>query len=221
MCGSTTLTARANEPPSDEDHDPVEELASIKDDLERACEENRQLHEQLQEACHSKNTPDESEMVPKLTGRAGSDYGIQDKMGLRGSGKRYDKLDWTRPWKEIPLRDKATLFDVNRKQNHYSNGWLKVPAKYEYLKQNSLKRDQSESHRKKAFGVEEARKAREKRKAQQRNKPEDDSEDEQYKYSDEDEMDVEDDVNLNKLNYVSTVDLDTSVARQPKVTSRH
>lgn len=83
-----------------------------------------------------------------------------------------------------------------------------MPAKYEYLKQNSLKRDQSKTRRKKAFGVEEARKAREKRqeinirnawgkgKAQQRN--EDDSEDEQYEYGDEDEMDVEDDVDMDK-----------------------
>jgi hypothetical protein len=41
-------------------------------------------------------------------------------------------------------------FVKNRRKNHYANGWLTVPEKYGYLKQNSLKRNSSASRLKKA-----------------------------------------------------------------------
>ena len=80
-----------------------------------------------------------------------------------------------------------------------------MPTKYEYLRQNSLKRDQSKSRRKKAFDVTEARKAREKRQeinlrnARGKGKrvqqsSEDDLEDEGYNYDDDEEEDDEMDV---------------------------
>jgi hypothetical protein len=41
----------------------------------------------------------------------------------------------------------------NRRGNHYANGWLDVPAKYDYLKANSQKRNPSGSRRKKALSA--------------------------------------------------------------------
>jgi hypothetical protein len=41
----------------------------------------------------------------------------------------------------------------NRRGNHYANGWLDVPAKYDYLKGNSQKRNPSGSRRKKALSA--------------------------------------------------------------------
>jgi len=42
-------------------------------------------------------------------------------------------------------------FVKNKRKNHYANGWLEVPAKYAYLKQNSMKRNPTASRSKKAL----------------------------------------------------------------------
>jgi hypothetical protein len=42
-------------------------------------------------------------------------------------------------------------FVKNKRKNHYANGWLEVPAKYAYLKQNSIKRNPTASRSKKAL----------------------------------------------------------------------
>jgi len=39
----------------------------------------------------------------------------------------------------------------NKQRNHYAHGWLEVPKKYTYLKQNSSKQDSSGSWSKKAL----------------------------------------------------------------------
>jgi hypothetical protein len=39
----------------------------------------------------------------------------------------------------------------NKRRNNYRNGWLDVPEKYGYLKNNASKRNPTASHRKKAF----------------------------------------------------------------------
>jgi hypothetical protein len=44
-------------------------------------------------------------------------------------------------------------FVKNKRKNHYANGWLEVPAKYAYLKQNSKKRDPAASRSKKALTI--------------------------------------------------------------------
>jgi hypothetical protein len=41
----------------------------------------------------------------------------------------------------------------NRRGNHYAHGWLDVPAKYDYLKRNSQKRNPTGSRRKKALSA--------------------------------------------------------------------
>ena len=38
----------------------------------------------------------------------------------------------------------------NKRKNHYGNGWLEVPQKYAYLKQNASKRNQTASRKKRA-----------------------------------------------------------------------
>jgi hypothetical protein len=42
-------------------------------------------------------------------------------------------------------------FMKNKRKHHYANGWLEVPARYAYLKKNSLKRNPSASRSKKAL----------------------------------------------------------------------
>jgi hypothetical protein len=42
-------------------------------------------------------------------------------------------------------------FLKNECRNHYRNGWLDVPEKYGYLKNNASKRNPTASRRKKAF----------------------------------------------------------------------
>jgi hypothetical protein len=42
-------------------------------------------------------------------------------------------------------------FLKNKRRNHYRNGWLDVPEKYRYLKNNVSKRNPTASRRKKAF----------------------------------------------------------------------
>ena len=42
-------------------------------------------------------------------------------------------------------------FLKNKRRNHYKNGWLDVPEKYEYLKNNASKCNPAASRRKKAF----------------------------------------------------------------------
>jgi hypothetical protein len=44
-------------------------------------------------------------------------------------------------------------FVKNKRKNHYANGWLDVPEKYKYLKQNSRKRNPAGSRSKKALNV--------------------------------------------------------------------
>jgi hypothetical protein len=44
-------------------------------------------------------------------------------------------------------------FVKNRRKNHYANGWLEVPGKYAYLKQNAMKRNRTASQSKKALAV--------------------------------------------------------------------
>lgn len=44
-------------------------------------------------------------------------------------------------------------FLKNKRRNHYRNGWLDVPEKYGYLKNNASKRDPTASRRKKAFST--------------------------------------------------------------------
>lgn len=52
----------------------------------------------------------------------------------------------------------------NKRKNHYAHGWLEVPEKYTYLKQNSSKRDPGGSRSKKALmGVPVAKKRGQKR----------------------------------------------------------
>lgn len=42
-------------------------------------------------------------------------------------------------------------FLKNKRRNHYRNGWLDVPAKYAYLKNNASMRDPTGSRKKKAL----------------------------------------------------------------------
>jgi hypothetical protein len=42
-------------------------------------------------------------------------------------------------------------FLKNKRRNHYRNGWLDVPEKYAYLKNNASKRDPTGSRKKKAL----------------------------------------------------------------------
>jgi hypothetical protein len=42
-------------------------------------------------------------------------------------------------------------FVKNKRKNHYANGWLEVPDKYTYLKQNSKKRNPAGPRSKKAL----------------------------------------------------------------------
>lgn len=42
-------------------------------------------------------------------------------------------------------------FIKNKRKNHYANGWLEVPNKYEYLKANSRKRSKTAPRKKKAL----------------------------------------------------------------------
>jgi hypothetical protein len=42
-------------------------------------------------------------------------------------------------------------FTKNKRKNHYANGWLDVPARYTYLKQNSMKRNPTASRSKRAL----------------------------------------------------------------------
>jgi hypothetical protein len=51
----------------------------------------------------------------------------------------------------------------NRRGNHYANGWLDVPAKYNYLKGNSQKRNPMGSRRKKALSAAAAALAKERK----------------------------------------------------------
>jgi hypothetical protein len=46
----------------------------------------------------------------------------------------------------------------NRRGNHYANGWLDVPAKYNYLKGNSAKRNPTGSRKKKGLSAAAAQK---------------------------------------------------------------
>lgn len=41
-------------------------------------------------------------------------------------------------------------FTKNKRRNHYRNGWLDVPVKYAYLKNNASMRDPTASRKKKA-----------------------------------------------------------------------
>jgi len=42
-------------------------------------------------------------------------------------------------------------FVKNKRKNHYANGWLEVPDKYAYLKQNSKKRNPAGSRSKRVL----------------------------------------------------------------------
>jgi len=44
-------------------------------------------------------------------------------------------------------------FVKNKRKNHYANGWLEVPGKYAYLKQNAMKRNQTASRSKRALAA--------------------------------------------------------------------
>jgi hypothetical protein len=45
-------------------------------------------------------------------------------------------------------------FVKNKRKNHYNNGWLEVPGKYVYLKQNALKRNRTATRLKRALARE-------------------------------------------------------------------
>ena len=47
-------------------------------------------------------------------------------------------------------------FVKNKRKNHYSHGWLEVPPKYAYLKQNAMKRNPAASRMKRAFAGNDA-----------------------------------------------------------------
>ncbi|CAA7267807.1 unnamed protein product [Cyclocybe aegerita] len=81
------------------------------------------------------------------------------------------RINWELPWAQIPASKKAKLFQVarehhpvlkrymndwateeiikhymkNKRAHHYASGWLEVPAKYDYLKENASKRDPNRS----------------------------------------------------------------------------
>ncbi|THU93067.1 hypothetical protein K435DRAFT_800029 [Dendrothele bispora CBS 962.96] len=95
-------------------------------------------------------------------------------------------LDWQKPWADIPPADKAMAFSVlrerdpflkrfendwaseamirqylkNKRKTNYLQGTLEVPSKYAYLKENSAKRDQSKSRKRKAIEESRERKRR-------------------------------------------------------------
>ncbi|KAJ3501991.1 hypothetical protein NLJ89_g9088 [Agrocybe chaxingu] len=96
------------------------------------------------------------------------------------------RINWELPWTEIPAGEKAKLFQVarerhpvlkrymndwateeivkrymkNKRSHHYSSGWLDVPEKYKYLKDNSSKRDPNGSRVKRAKAELAAKKSR-------------------------------------------------------------
>jgi pyrroloquinoline quinone (PQQ) biosynthesis protein C len=48
-------------------------------------------------------------------------------------------------------------FVKNKRKNHYAHGWLEVPAKYAYLKQNAMKRNRTASRSKRAMKTVDSR----------------------------------------------------------------
>ncbi|KAF9470410.1 hypothetical protein BDN70DRAFT_939735 [Pholiota conissans] len=93
-------------------------------------------------------------------------------------------MNWEVGWREIPAVQKSKVFQVardrypilkryvndwataemvkqyikNKRAHHYHNGWLEVPAKYAYLKENTKKRNPSGSRVKRAKNVMAAKK---------------------------------------------------------------
>jgi len=104
------------------------------------------------------------------------------------------RLNWETRWADIPLKDKALLFEIvsvqvftlpretylhhkareqhpflarfvndwateeivkqymkNKRKHHYKNGWLDVPERYAYLKDNAYKRKPTSSCKKRAL----------------------------------------------------------------------
>ncbi|KAJ7891645.1 hypothetical protein B0H14DRAFT_3428431 [Mycena olivaceomarginata] len=85
-------------------------------------------------------------------------------------------INWESPWAQVPVDAKSKFFRVarkrhpileqyendwaaeeiakqyvkNKRRNAYKHGWLEVPAQYAYLKDNSAKRDQSGSRKRRA-----------------------------------------------------------------------
>jgi hypothetical protein len=64
-----------------------------------------------------------------------------------GDGDDFTKTIWSCV---IDLKLQAR-YTKNKRGNHYRNGWLDVPEKYSYLKNNSLKRNRTGSRKKRAF----------------------------------------------------------------------
>ncbi|KAJ3494992.1 hypothetical protein NLJ89_g10700 [Agrocybe chaxingu] len=96
------------------------------------------------------------------------------------------RINWELPWSQIPASEKSKLFQVarerhpvlkrymndwateeivkrymkNKRAHHYASGWLEVPEKYQYLKENSSKRDPNGSRVKRAKAELAAKKSR-------------------------------------------------------------
>ncbi|KAF7972874.1 hypothetical protein HWV62_16656 [Athelia sp. TMB] len=170
-------------------------IAKMQIELHQSATDISDLQERLMTSDKGPDGHDSDQLIPKPDGVAGWTYSIQDEMGLTGKmgDKNYDqykaiqrylhvlvfnaRIDAELGWKQIPARDKATLFEVardripflarfegdwatedlvkqflkNRRQNAYRKGYTEPPKRYAHLKENSLKRDPSGSRRKKAF----------------------------------------------------------------------
>ncbi|THU91456.1 hypothetical protein K435DRAFT_801218 [Dendrothele bispora CBS 962.96] len=121
--------------------------------------------------------------IPKPKGQAGKDFSLARSAREVVSEAH---LDWQKPWADIPPADKAMAFSVlrerdpflkrfendwaseamirqylkNKRKTNYLQGTLEVPSKYAYLKENSAKRDQSKSRKRKAIEESRERKRR-------------------------------------------------------------
>ncbi|KAJ7232993.1 hypothetical protein B0H12DRAFT_1239481 [Mycena haematopus] len=150
--------------------------------------ENTELKQKLARALANGDSGSKGatrEPVPRPAGTAGMDFSIQEAMGLAGSHQDYEqyksiqravrdlalnaRINWELPWKQIPVQQKSTLFDVargrhpylaefhndwateelvkqwmkNRRSRAYKKQWIPVPAGYGHLKGNAAKRNPS------------------------------------------------------------------------------
>ncbi|KAJ7907418.1 hypothetical protein B0H13DRAFT_2273676 [Mycena leptocephala] len=125
----------------------------------------------------------EEEWISRPRGTAGTHFSIKTAMKLDRSAADEEaykcllrnvrdlalnaRINWELPWKQIPVDQKASLFEVartrhpylakfendwateelvkqfikNRRNRAYKNNWIPVPAQYQYLKANAAKRD--------------------------------------------------------------------------------
>jgi len=117
----------------------------IEDALNKAQAENARICERLNKESNTGGSDKTQERIPRPKGTAGTDFSIQEEMGLSGSTKGYDiykgiqvrwessmnilltklkikrnlrdlmlnaRINWERRWADVPLKDKALLFDV-------------------------------------------------------------------------------------------------------------